>query len=114
MKLRSVLHGVVLLTAGIFIGPSARAQSVNLNCIYGDSDKVLGHVTFDEGAGTAGFSSDVNNVPSSPAKFTDIEITWSKNSDFDGKAQYYTLNRTTGYLTKPGSPMTCTVAHGQF
>jgi hypothetical protein len=115
MKLRSVLYGAVLLTVSMLIGASARAESVNLNCTNG-SDEVIGHVTFDEKAGTAGYSADVNNVPVSPAKFTDVEITWTMNSSYDGKLLSYALDRTTGTLSfKPSNwRFTCTVAKAKF
>lgn len=116
MKLRCVLYGVVLLAAATFTGTSAMAQSVNLNCTFSGSDEVKGHVTFDEKAGTAGFSQDVNRVRPSPAKFTDVDITWNTNSDYDGKRLDYALDRTTGTLTlKPSNwQMTCTISKQKF
>src|ERR1700732_4248331 len=101
------------------MGASARAQSVNLNCVDSQG-KQAGRATFDERAGTAGFTTKPpNDVPVSPAKFTDSEITW--DYDYSNTVHhFFTLNRTTGSLIAKDRrgrqvwEMTCTVAKKKF
>lgn len=110
MSLRGVLYGMIL-SAIVLVAPAAKAQPVDLTCKQTNSS-AEGRVTFDENAGTAGFAA-FGNVPSSPATFTDKQITWDYK--YPNGRTYFTLSRTTGTLQESGAEnWHCEVAQTKF
>jgi hypothetical protein len=98
MKFRNLLFGMAI-AATMLVALGAKAQPVNLTCMYiqgeGMGDGV--RVTFDESAGTAVFGDNLV----SKAVFTDATIKWDFNhhtDDYDNSKSYW-LNRDTGTLT---------------
>ena len=99
MKLRNLLFGMAI-AATILVALGAKAQPVNLTCMYIEG-RGMGNelrVTFDESAGTAVCSREI----ASKAVFTDATIEWGFDRDIRTILlwkNYYSLNRATGTLT---------------
>ncbi len=98
---RKILWGIVL-GAITFVGSTAHARSVDLTCREDNSsqDSRVGHITFDQRQGTAGFAI-TGEMPMSPADFTDKQITW--NTKYAVGRVYFILDRATGALQMSGA-----------
>jgi hypothetical protein len=94
---------VTAVTLGL-VAMKAFGATTNLVCTYvgGSTNTGSISVVLDDGARTAVFGDD----PTSPANFSDAEVTWGKVETRDADRQYnkfYKLNRGTGTLILSGA-----------